>query len=105
MSKEYILKLYITGDSANSQSAIKNLNGILEKEIKDLYTLKIIDVLERPDLAEQDRILATPTLVKVSPAPAKRIIGDLSDWEKVSLGLELNNEPKQLVDSDENIVS
>jgi circadian clock protein KaiB len=105
MSKEYILKLYITGDSANSQSAIKNLNGILEKEIKNLYKLKVVDVLKRPNLAEQDRILATPTLMKVSPAPAKRIIGDLSDWGKVRLGLELNNEPKQLVDSNENIVS
>jgi circadian clock protein KaiB len=97
MSKEYILKLYIMGDTANSQRAIKNLNGILEKEIKDLYTLEIIDVLERPDMAEQDRVLATPALMKILPAPAKRIIGDLSDWEKVKLGLELNIELKPLV--------
>ena len=105
MSKEYILKLYIMGDTANSQSVIKNLNGILEKEIRDLYTLKIVDVLERPDIAEQDRIFATPTLIKVSPAPARRIIGGLSDWESVRFGLELNNEPKPLVNSNENIVS
>jgi len=91
MSKEYILKLYIMGDTANSQSVIKNLNGILEKEIRDI--------------AEQDRIFATPTLIKVSPAPARRIIGGLSDWESVRFGLELNNEPKPLVNSNENIVS
>ena len=91
MSKEYVLKLYITGDTANSRAAIKNLNGILEKEIRDLYTLEIIDVLERPDMAEQDRVMATPTLMKISPAPAKRIVSDFSDWEKVRLGLELNN--------------
>ena len=97
MSKEYILKLYVMGDTANSQRAIKNLNGILEKDIKDLYTLEIIDVLERPEMAEQDGILATPTLMKVLPEPAKRIVGDLSDWEKVRLGLELNNELKPLV--------
>jgi circadian clock protein KaiB len=100
MSKEYILKLYIMGDTANSQSAIKNLNGILEKEFKDLYTLEIIDVLKRPDLAEQDKILATPALMKISPEPAKKIIGDLSDWEKVRLGLGLNNELKPLVNKD-----
>lgn len=105
MSKEYILKLYIMGDTANSQAAIKNLNRILEKEIKDLYTLEVIDVLGRPELAERDKILATPTLIKVSPAPARRIIGDLSDGGKVRLGLELDNKPKQLVDSNENIVS
>lgn len=105
MSKEYILKLYITDDTASSQAAIKSLNGIIEKEIRDLYTLEIVDVLERPEMAEQDRILATPTLIKVSPAPAKRIIGDLSDWGKIRSGLELNNEPKQLVDSDKNIIS
>ena len=100
MRKEYILKLYIMGDTANSQAAIKNLNCILEKELKDLYTLEVVDVLKQPDMAEQDRILATPTLTKVSPAPAKRIIGDLSDGEKVRLGLELNNELKPLVNKD-----
>jgi circadian clock protein KaiB len=105
MTEKYILKLYVTGETANSQSAIKNLNGILDKEIKDLYTLEVVDVLKWPNLAEQDKILATPTLIKVSPEPGKRIIGDLSDWGKLRSALELNNEPKQLVDSDENIVS
>lgn len=102
MTKKYILKLYIMGETANSQTAIKNLNDILEKERKDLYTLDVVDVLKDPQAASEDKILATPTLIKFSPGPAKRIIGDLSDRVKVMSGLDLTDEPKQLVNSDEN---
>jgi len=89
METKYILKLYITGNTGNSQTATKNLNNILEAKLKRLYTLEIIDVLKKPELAIEDKILATPTLIKVSPEPAKRIIGDLSDKEKVLSGLDL----------------
>jgi len=105
MTEKYILKLYVMGDTANSRTVIKNLNDILEKEIKDLYTLDVIDVLENPQAAEEYKILATPTLIKISPEPARRIIGDLSDRGRVMSGLDLTDEPKQLVDSNENIVS
>jgi circadian clock protein KaiB len=91
------------GDTTNSQTAIKNLNNILEKEPKDLYTLDVIDVLKNPQAASEDKILATPTLMKVSPEPAKRIIGDLSDRGRVMSGLDLTDEPKQFVSNDENI--
>lgn len=96
MTKKYTLKLYITGDTGNSQTAIKNLNRILEAKVKGLYKLDIIDVLKTPELAIEGKILATPTLIKVSPEPAKRIIGDLSDAEKVSFGLNLDTEPEKL---------
>jgi len=89
MTEKHILKLYVTGKTANSQAAIKNLNDILEREPKDLYTLDVIDVSENPQAAEEDKILATPTLIKISPEPPRRIIGDLSDKKKVLLGLNL----------------
>ena len=69
MVTKYILKLYITGQTANSQKAIKNLKEILSDELKGLYTLKVIDVLKHPQLAEEDKILATPTLSRVLPPP------------------------------------
>jgi circadian clock protein KaiB len=102
MVKKCILKLYIIGDTANSRTAIKNLNDILDKESKDLYKLVVVDVLKNPQAAAKDKILATPTLIRVSPEPAKRIIGDLSDRRKVMSGLDLTDEPKQPVNSDEN---
>ena len=102
MVKKCILKLYIMGETANSQTAIKNLNDLLEKEPKDLYTLVVVGVLKNPQAASEDKILATPTLIKVSPKPAKRIIGDLSDKVKVMSGLDLTDEPKRSVNSDKN---
>ena len=87
--KKYVLKLYITGQTTNSVKAIQNLKKILSGELKDVYELKIIDVLKNPQLAEDEKILATPTLSRVLPPPVKRIIGDLSDKEKVLLGLDI----------------
>lgn len=89
MATKYVLKLYVTGETANSLRAISNLKSILEKEMKGLYILKIIDVLKNPKLAEDEKILATPTLARVLPPPVRRIIGDLSEREKVLLGLDL----------------
>jgi circadian clock protein KaiB len=97
MAKKYILKLYITGDTVNSQRAIKNLRSIAEAELKGLYELEIIDVLKDPEPAMEDKILATPTLIKVSPGPTKRIIGDLSDKQKLLPGLDLDAEPQKLI--------
>lgn len=92
MAAKCILKLYVTGQTANSQKAIENLKKVLEMELKGAYTLKVIDVLKSPQLAEEDKILATPTLTKILPAPVRKIIGDLSDREKVLLGLDLTTE-------------
>jgi circadian clock protein KaiB len=70
--------------------AIANLRRICEQELGGQYQLEIIDVLEHPDLAEEDKVLATPTLIKQLPPPLRKVIGDLSDKEKVLLGLELH---------------
>jgi circadian clock protein KaiB len=87
----YLLKLYITGQTPNSMRALENLKRICEEELKDQYELKVIDVLKEPQLAEDDKIIATPTLIKALPAPIGKIIGNLSDKEKVLLGLDLVN--------------
>lgn len=85
----YLLKLYITGNTPKSQRAIANLIEICNTQLEDQYELKIIDVLEEPELAEMERILVTPTLIKQLPQPIQRIIGDLSNVDTVLLGLDL----------------
>ncbi|MBE9040047.1 circadian clock protein KaiB [Oscillatoriales cyanobacterium LEGE 11467] len=87
--KTYVLKLYVAGNTTNSVRALKTLNNILEQDFQGVYALKVIDVLKNPQLAEEDKILATPTLAKVLPPPVRKIIGDLSDREKVLIGLDL----------------
>lgn len=99
MAAKYVLKLYVTGQTPNSQKAIENLKSVLKTELNGLYSLEVIDVLENPQLAEEDKILATPTLAKVLPPPVRKIIGDLSDVEKVLLGLDLTVEKEQTVDA------
>jgi circadian clock protein KaiB len=86
---KYLLKLYVTGRTARSERAILTLKDICKKELGAEYDLHVIDVLESPQEAEDDKVLATPTLIKMLPPPIKRIIGDLSDKEKVLLGLDL----------------
>ncbi len=83
------LRLFITGRTPQSQRAINNLRAICETDIQGAYEVEVIDVLEHPQLAENDKILATPTLVKRLPEPIRKIIGDLSDREKVLLGLNV----------------
>ncbi|MEN9217683.1 MAG: circadian clock protein KaiB [Gloeomargarita sp. DG_2_bins_126] len=87
--KVYILKLYVAGNTPNSVRALATLRDILATEFKGVYTLKVIDILANPRLAEEDKILATPTLARILPPPVRRIIGDLSDREKVLIGLDL----------------
>jgi circadian clock protein KaiB len=87
--KTFILKLYVAGNTPNSMRALKTLRNILETEFRGVYALKVIDVLKNPQLAEEEKILATPTLAKILPPPVRRIIGDLSDRERVLIGLDL----------------
>lgn len=89
LKKTYVLKLYVAGNTPNSVRALTILKNILEQEFKGVYALKVIDVLKNPQLAEEDKILATPTLAKILPPPVRKIIGDLSDREKVLIGLDL----------------
>jgi circadian clock protein KaiB len=86
---KHVLKLYVTGQTPRSQRAIANLRRICDNELSGQYDLIVIDVLERPQLAEDEKILATPTVVKELPLPIRRVIGDLTDSDKVLLGLDL----------------
>ena len=85
----YLLKLYVTGQTPRARTAIENLERICREDLEGQYELQIIDVLREPERAESDRILATPTLIKQLPPPLRRVIGDLSDKEKVLLGLDV----------------
>ena len=84
---KYVLKLFVTGQSPRAAIAIANIKRICEEELQGQYQLEIIDVLENPDAAETEKVLATPTLIKQLPPPLRRVIGDLTDKEKVLLGL------------------
>jgi len=86
---KYTLKLFITGTNPRAEAAISNLRRICDQELKGQYSLEIVDVLEDPEAAEVDRVLATPTLIKRLPPPLRRVIGDMSDKDKVLLGLEV----------------
>ena len=89
MDNKLLLKLYITGRTPSSERAIANLRRICEQDLCEQYELAVIDVLEQPQLAEKEKILATPTLIKELPPPFRKIIGDLSNIERVLLGLDL----------------
>ena len=89
MSKTYLLKLFVTGQTPRSEMVIENLHRICEEEFSKDYELIVIDVLKRPQLAEDEKILATPTVIKELPLPIRRIIGDLSEKEKVLIGLDI----------------
>jgi circadian clock protein KaiB len=87
------LKLFVTGQTRRSDVGIANLQHILDNDLGIEYELAIVDILEQPQLAEDERILATPTLIKVSPAPACRIIGDFSDRKQVLGVLGVHSSP------------
>jgi circadian clock protein KaiB len=86
---EYVLRLFITGASPNSARAITNLKEICETHIKEKYSLEIIDVYQQHTLAESEQIIALPLLIKKSPLPERRMIGDMSNTTKVLSGLGL----------------
>ncbi|MBV2122905.1 MAG: circadian clock protein KaiB [Candidatus Thiodiazotropha sp. (ex Ctena orbiculata)] len=89
MSK-YTLRLYVIGDTPVTQRAIDNLNALFkEPEVSAVYEFEVINLIENPKLAEEERILATPVLIKKLPEPMRRIIGDLSDRESILVGLDL----------------
>lgn len=86
----YTLRLFVTGMTPHSSRAISNLKAICEKYLQGRYTLEVIDVYQRPALAKEEQIIATPTLVKKLPAPLRHLIGDLSDTERVLVGLDVH---------------
>ncbi len=87
--KEWELRLYVAGQTAKSLTAFSNLKAICEEHLKGQYRIEVIDLLENPKLARGDQILALPTLVRRLPTPLKKIIGDLSNKERVLVGLDV----------------
>jgi circadian clock protein KaiB len=87
--KEWNLRLYVAGMTPKCVAAFANLKKICEEHLKSCYSIEIVDLLENPKLAQGDQILAIPTLVRKLPEPIKKIIGDLSNTEKVLVGLDL----------------
>ena len=85
----YHMRLYVAGQTAKSLAAISNLKRVCEEHLAGRYEIEVIDLLVNPRLAEGDQILAIPTLVRRLPTPLKRIIGDLSNTEKVLVGLDI----------------
>jgi circadian clock protein KaiB len=89
----YVLRLYVTGTTSKSIHAIANLQKICQEHLQGQYDLEVIDLYQQPTLAAGDQIIAAPTLVKELPAPLRKIIGDMSDTERVLVGLDLRTKP------------
>jgi len=88
-SEQYILKLYVAGLTPQSVSAIENLKRICEEHLKGRYNLEVIDLYKNPSLAKGEQIIAAPTLIKKLPLPLRRVIGNMSNSERVLVGLDL----------------
>ena len=85
----YVLRLYIAGLTPRSTLAIQNIRKICEEHLKGRYDLQVVDIYQHPTLAEGEQIIAAPTLIKKLPLPLRRFIGDMSDTEKILVGLDL----------------
>ena len=86
---KYTLRLYVTGMTPRAQEAIRNLKKICEEELCDQYKLEIIDIYQQPELAVSEQIVAAPTLIKELPLPLRRLVGDMSDRDRVLVGLDI----------------
>jgi circadian clock protein KaiB len=91
--ERYVLRLYVTGMTARSARAVKNLQAICNEYLEGRYDLEVIDIYQQPVLTKGEQIIAAPTLIKKLPLPMRRIIGDMSNRERVLLGLDLVRAP------------
>jgi circadian clock protein KaiB len=87
--KEYVLRLYIAGTTSKSIRAVANIKEICESSLKNRYDLEVIDIYQQPVLLKGEQIIAAPTLVKQLPLPLRKFIGDMSDTERILVGLDL----------------
>lgn len=87
--EKYVLRLFIAGMTPNSRRAVENVRRICDEYLEGRYELEIVDIYQQPALAEDEQILAAPTLIKKLPFPLRKLIGDMSNTEKVLLGLDL----------------
>ncbi len=86
---KYVLRLYVTGMTSRSTQAIRNIKKICEEYLKGHYELEVIDIYQQPELAREGELIAAPTLVKKLPVPIRKLIGDMSNTEKVLVGLNI----------------
>jgi circadian clock protein KaiB len=86
---QYLLRLYVTGQTPRSLQSIENLQRLCDKHLKGCFSLEVIDIYQQPALAAEGQIIAAPTLIKAMPLPLRRLVGDFSDAERVVLGLDL----------------
>jgi circadian clock protein KaiB len=91
----FVLRLYVVGSTSRSARAISNIRKICEEHLEGRYDLEILDIAQHPTLAEGEQIIAAPTLIKRLPLPLRRFIGDMSQTQRILLGLDLLNEAKQ----------
>ena len=96
---KYLLRLYVTGTTGKSVRAIQNVRRICEEHMKGLYDLEVIDIYKNLPLARGDQIIAAPTLIKRLPAPLRRLIGDMSDEQRVLVGLDIRPQRVGRVDA------
>ena len=89
LNKKYVLRLYIAGVTPKSTRAIMNVKKICEEYLKGRYELEVIDIYQQPILAKGEQIIAAPTLLKKLPLPLRKLVGDMSDTEKILVGLDL----------------
>jgi circadian clock protein KaiB len=88
-TKEYVLRLYVAGTTSKSIRAVANIKEICESSLKNRYDLEVIDIYQQPVLVKGEQIIAAPTLVKKLPLPLRKFIGDMSDTERILVGLDL----------------
>ncbi len=91
--ERYVLRLYVTGMTPRSTEAFASIKALCEERLQGRYELEVIDIYQHPQLAIDEQIIAVPTLVKLLPAPLRRLVGDLSNQERVLLGLDLRRKP------------
>lgn len=95
-AEHYLLRLFVSGTTPRSARAIQNIRAICEEKLHGRYDLEVIDIYQHPEQAKPEQVVVTPTLVKSLPAPVRKLIGDLSDHERVLVGLDiLPREPEQ----------
>jgi circadian clock protein KaiB len=88
-SGPYVLRLFVTGNSPRSARAIQNIRAICDRELPGQYELEVIDLYQHPEQAQPEQIVVAPTLLKALPLPVRRLVGDLSNWKGVLVGLDL----------------
>ena len=91
--EQCVLRLYVAGSTPQSSRAIRNLKAICETNLSGRYVLTVVDLYAQPELAREDQIVVAPTLVRQSPLPVRRVVGDLSNTERVLSALDLPSEP------------